>query len=44
MIEFIKYHGNGNDFLIINGVTQEVLNPRKLAKSLCHRQFGVGAG
>lgn len=43
MIEFIKYHGNGNDFLIINGVTQEVLNLRKLAKSLCHRQFGFGA-
>lgn len=43
MIRFSKYHGCGNDFVIL---TEEDAGGRpyaKLAKQLCHRQLGVGA-
>jgi len=43
MIPFSKYHGCGNDFII---VTEEAAAGREyseLAKQICHRQLGVGA-
>ncbi len=40
LIEFTKYEGAGNDFIMIPG--QPSLNAQQIAK-LCHRQFGVGA-
>ncbi len=36
-----KYSGNGNDFVIF--VAQEKKDRSELAKTLCHRQNGVGA-
>ncbi len=43
MIEFTKMHGLGNDFVIINDLTEEVAQPAKLAEKMCDRNFGVGA-
>lgn len=42
-IKFSKYHGTGNDFIIIDNRSFEI-NPKKewIAK-LCHRRFGIGA-
>lgn len=41
---FTKYHGLGNDFILIEDF-EKVLLPQgeTLAKSLCHRRFGIGA-
>lgn len=43
MIYFEKYHGTGNDFIIINGIDHEIKDHSGLAKSVCHRRFGIGA-
>jgi len=42
--EFHKYHGNGNDFIMIDN-RKGVLNglSHHLIESLCHRRFGIGA-
>ena len=43
-MQFTKMHGLGNDFVIVD-MTHEALfdAPSRLAESICHRQFGVGA-
>ncbi len=44
--EFIKYQGCGNDFIIRDETDHEPIPEDKrgtVAKSLCHRNFGVGA-
>ena len=42
LLKFTKMHGLGNDFMVIDGVTQNVrLSPEKI-KELAHRNFGVG--
>ena len=41
MLKFEKYHGTGNDFIIVenyDGVT-----PSKLTQKMCERHFGIGA-
>lgn len=43
MVEFTKYQGNGNDFIIINRLIHEISDPIALAKAICHRQYGFGA-
>lgn len=49
MIKFTKYHGCGNDFIIINSKALKEKNIKnddsyaKLATSICHRNTGVGA-
>lgn len=44
---FHKYHGTGNDFIIIddrdNRFTKHTKNSASLIAGLCHRQFGIGA-
>jgi diaminopimelate epimerase len=40
MIRFEKYHGTGNDFILIE---PSLLDSRLLAKRLCDRHFGIGA-
>lgn len=44
MREFFKYHGAGNDFILIDD-RKKVFDPKntEVIKSLCHRHFGVGA-
>jgi len=45
MIEFYKYHGAGNDFIMIdnrNGEYGKFFNTEKI-KLLCDRHFGIGA-
>lgn len=38
-----KLHGAGNDFLLVDDRTFLIENRSALAKSLCHRQYGIGA-
>ncbi|MBU4613140.1 diaminopimelate epimerase [Achromobacter sp. GG226] len=40
---FTKMHGAGNDFVMLDGVTQSIeLTPQRV-RALAHRQFGIGA-
>ncbi|MCR3905589.1 MAG: diaminopimelate epimerase [Tenericutes bacterium] len=39
-MEFQKYHGTGNDFILINKIPKD---PSHLAKNICDRHFGIGA-
>lgn len=41
-INFCKYHGAGNDFIIIDNRTPIQLTPIQIAH-LCHRRYGIGA-
>lgn len=44
-ISFIKMHGAGNDFVVIDARAQDVSDqdPGILARKLCDRHFGIGA-
>lgn len=44
-VHFSKYHGLGNDFIMIDGFNQrlEELPLQALAPKLCDRHFGIGA-
>ncbi len=44
IIPFNKYHGTGNDFIIIDN-RKSIFNPEdsELINRLCHRRFGIGA-
>ncbi len=43
-MEFYKYHGAGNDFVLVENLDGEIEEEAKpeLARRLCHRRFGVG--
>ena len=45
-IDFVKYHGTGNDFILINGMAadfrKEIFTESNVA-AWCHRRFGIGA-
>lgn len=42
-LRFTKMHGTGNDFVMLNGVTQPInLSPEQL-RGLADRRFGIGA-
>lgn len=45
MIRFVKVHGLGNDFVLIDGILdpQDARDFSKLAEAMCHRRFGVGS-
>ena len=47
MISFSKYQGLGNDFLIIDGRTNEdyenIFSNTDLIKNICNRNFGIGS-
>ena len=47
IIHFIKMHGLGNDFILIDCLSQKCGMPNAefgiSAKKLCHRRFGIGA-
>lgn len=43
MLEFYKYHGTGNDFVMIDNRTEFFQKDNKeLVAFLCHRRFGIG--
>jgi diaminopimelate epimerase len=42
-VNFFKYHGTGNDFIIIDDRTNTVTLSEAQVKHLCHRRFGIGA-
>lgn len=41
--QFTKMHGAGNDFIVIDGVSQPIEMTPECARALAHRQFGIGA-
>jgi len=44
MLKFYKYHGAGNDFIMIDGRNQNFdIKDTDNIKLLCHRRFGIGA-
>ncbi|MFM1759891.1 MAG: hypothetical protein RLY75_1162 [Pseudomonadota bacterium] len=43
-LRFTKMHGAGNDFIVLNGVDQDLSDiTREQWQKLAHRQFGIGA-
>ncbi len=42
-ISFTKYHGTGNDFILIDNRNGNIVLQEKKIAFLCHRQFGIGA-
>jgi len=42
-VEFTKYHGAGNDFIIIDGIRQQVSLQSAQIQKWCSRHFGIGA-
>jgi len=40
---FTKMHGNGNDFVVLDGVRQTIALTAPIARALADRHFGVGA-
>ncbi len=42
-LNFSKYHGAGNDFIIIDNRNGRFSQDKELIRFLCHRQLGVGA-
>lgn len=40
---FTKWHGAGNDFVLVNGFTETILDLEKTAIAVCNRNFGIGA-
>jgi diaminopimelate epimerase len=43
LLEFTKMHGAGNDFVVLDGIRQELPPLEALARRLCDRHFGIGA-
>ena len=42
-IDFFKYHGNGNDFIILDNRSGRIKLSRSQINFLCNRHFGIGA-
>ena len=43
-LRFTKMHGAGNDFIVLNGINQDLSEiTREQWQTLAHRQFGIGA-
>jgi len=43
MLEFSKYHGTGNDFIMVEDLEGQKSIPTEMIAALCDRRFGVGA-
>jgi len=42
-VNFYKYHGAGNDFVVIDNRLNTFFPAPELVNRLCHRRFGIGA-
>ncbi len=42
-MDFFKYQGAGNDFVIVNNMDRSIQNRPVLASHICDRRYGVGA-
>ncbi len=42
-VKFVKMHGTGNDFIVIDARKYPGINWGKVAPALCDRHFGIGA-
>jgi diaminopimelate epimerase len=42
-LHFHKYHGTGNDFILLDNRTGKISLSRAEVAGLCHRRFGIGA-
>ena len=42
-LRFYKYHGTGNDFILIDNRGNSFVHSTELIAQLCHRRFGIGA-
>ena len=42
-LKFTKMHGAGNDYIYVNGLTQNIENASQLAINLSNRNFGIGS-
>ena len=42
LLRFTKMHGLGNDFVVLDGVTQELVVTPEMARHLSDRHFGIG--
>ena len=42
-IRFSKYHGTGNDFILIDGRREKILLSTSRIENLCNRHLGIGA-
>lgn len=42
-MKFVKYHGLGNDFVIVDADVEKNIDFRAIARQVCDRHFGIGA-
>jgi diaminopimelate epimerase len=42
-MDFSKYHGTGNDFIMVDNRSEEIKLSQQQIEHLCHRRFGIGA-
>ena len=42
-VQFQKYHGAGNDFILIDNRQNSFRPDRDIIYSMCRRRFGIGA-
>src|SRR5580692_717938 len=42
-MRFTKLHGIGNDYVYVNGFTETVADPARLARAVSDRHFGIGS-
>ena len=42
-IKFSKYHGAGNDFIMINAISENILLSEEIINKMCDRRTGIGA-
>ncbi|WP_185859528.1 diaminopimelate epimerase [Blattabacterium cuenoti] len=42
-LNFFKYQGTGNDFILIDSRTEKIVKEYPILKKLCDRHFGIGA-
>lgn len=43
MVSFYKYHGLGNDFILVDNRDNSMNEAQVTAEKMCHRFFGIGA-